>query len=687
MPTIEDEKTATADKSVGEIAELDTKVLPDNAYKPLKGGETYRPIVPPKESLPELTPRSIFWGLLLCVIFTIASAYSGLKVGQVMESAIPISILAIGLARLYKRRSTLLENVIMTGLGGVAGSVVAGAIFTIPALYILQLSPHPVETIFICVAGGCLGVLFLIPLRRYFVREQHGLLPYPEATAITEVLVTGEKGGSQAKLLLEATAIAGIYDFFVTTFQVWRETIDFQFLPVMRVLAQKARMAVGFDAIGFILGLGYVMGLRSSLILCAGGVLSNFVLVPLIWFVGSHLDAAVYPAAIPISKMTAVEIFRNYVRFVGVGAIATAGIFGIVKSLRVVAGSFGIALRVFRKGEAPATERTDRDITMVSILLGVVLGAIGVALLLGHLTTSWLVVGIGLVLTLVFSFFFASVAANAIATTARNPVSGMTMLTIILSSAVLLRFGVSGTTGMFFVMAIAGMVCTALSVSGQAITDLKTGYWLGSTPSAQEKVKFLAVVAAAVAVGLTIVLLARTFQFGEAMPGGVRPVLASPQASIMKALVQGFMSHQPIAYLLFGTGAMIALVLEMLGQPSLIFALGMYLPLELNTPALVGGFLSYFVNGRAEKLNGERGKQVRAHGVIIASGLMAGGALGGVFGAALRLLPSYRENLVRTPFYGNDRISQIVSTILFTGLCAYVWFGSFRGEKEIPWSR
>ncbi|MGB9511300.1 MAG: oligopeptide transporter, OPT family, partial [Candidatus Acidiferrum sp.] len=519
MPTIEDEKTATADKSVGEIAELDTKVLPDNAYKPLKGGETYRPIVPPKESLPELTPRSIFWGLLLCVIFTIASAYSGLKVGQVMESAIPISILAIGLARLYKRRSTLLENVIMTGLGGVAGSVVAGAIFTIPALYILQLSPHPVETIFICVAGGCLGVLFLIPLRRYFVREQHGLLPYPEATAITEVLVTGEKGGSQAKLLLEATAIAGIYDFFVTTFQVWRETIDFQFLPVMRVLAQKARMAVGFDAIGFILGLGYVMGLRSSLILCAGGVLSNFVLVPLIWFVGSHLDAAVYPAAIPISKMTAVEIFRNYVRFVGVGAIATAGIFGIVKSLRVVAGSFGIALRVFRKGEAPATERTDRDITMVSILLGVVLGAIGVALLLGHLTTSWLVVGIGLVLTLVFSFFFASVAANAIATTARNPVSGMTMLTIILSSAVLLRFGVSGTTGMFFVMAIAGMVCTALSVSGQAITDLKTGYWLGSTPSAQEKVKFLAVVAAAVAVGLTIVLLARTFQFGEAMPG------------------------------------------------------------------------------------------------------------------------------------------------------------------------
>ena len=496
------------------MSEANTKFLPETAYKPLKHGEVYEPLVSPAETQPELTRRSIGWGLFFCVIFTIASAYSGLKVGQVMESAIPISILAIGLARLYKRRSSLLENVIITGIGGVAGSVVAGAVFTVPALYILKLSPHPVQTIFICLAGGCLGVLFLIPLRRYFVREMHGLLPYPEATAITEVLVTGEKGGSQAKLLLQATAVAGVYDFLVTTFQVWKESIDFKFVPVVRMLSERARMVLGFDAIGFILGLGYVMGLRSSLILCAGGVLSNFVLVPLIWFVGSHLDSAVYPAAIPIAKMTAVQIYRNYVRFIGVGAIATAGIFGIVRSLRIVAGSFGIAMRVFRKGEAPRTERTDRDMSMISILLGIVLGAIGVALLLGHLDASWLVVGSGLALTLIFSFFFTSVAANAIATTARNPVSGMTMLTIILSSAVLLRFGVSGTTGMFFVMAIAGMVCTALSVSGQAITDLKTGYWLGSTPAAQEKVKFLGVIAAAVAAGLTIVLLARTFKFG-----------------------------------------------------------------------------------------------------------------------------------------------------------------------------
>src|SRR5690349_19202505 len=298
--------------AVAEKIPQDAPALPENAYSTLPPGETYQPVVPAREAPPELTPRSIAWGLFLCVVFTVASAYSGLKVGQVMEAAIPISILAIGLARLYPRRSSLLENVIITGIGGVAGSVVAGAVFTVPALYILKLDPHPVQTIFICLAGGCLGVLFLIPLRRYFVRDMHGLLPYPEATAITEVLVTGEKGGSQAKLLLQATAIAGIYDLFVTTFQVWKEYVDFQFVPIMRHLTDRARMAFNFDAIGFILGLGYVMGLRSSLILCAGGVLSNFVLVPLIWFIGSHIDSAIYPAAIPISKMTAVQIYRNY---------------------------------------------------------------------------------------------------------------------------------------------------------------------------------------------------------------------------------------------------------------------------------------------------------------------------------------------------------------------------------------
>ncbi len=665
------------------MKDIETKSLPENAYLPLVPDQPYIPIVPAEAKVPELTVRSVAWGVVFCVIFTVASAYSGLKVGQVMEAAIPISILAIGLARAYGRRSSLLENVIITGIGGAAGGVVAGAVFTLPALYILKLDPHPVQTIFICLAGGCLGVLFLIPLRRYFVREMHGKLPYPEATAITEVLVTGEKGGSQAKLLLQATAIAAVYDFFVTTFQVWKENVDFLFVPVIRSVADRARMVFNFDAIGFILGLGYVMGLRSSMILCAGGVLSNFVMVPLIWYFGSHLDHAVYPAILPISKMTAVQIYRNYVRFIGVGAIATAGIFGIIRSLKVVAGSFGIALRTFRHGEAAQQERTDRDVPMISIVLGIVVGAIGVAAFLGRLPVSWTVILVGLTITLLFSFFFTSVAANAIATTARNPVSGMTMLTIIISSAVLLRFGLSGTAGMFFVMAIAGMVCTALSVSGQTITDFKAGYWLGSTPAAQEKVKFLGVIASAIAVGLTIVMLAHTFQFGEAVAGDVRPVLASPQASIMKALVEGFMSHQPVAYLLFGIGAMIALVLEMLGQPSLIFALGMYLPLELNTPALVGGFLSHFLNKRSARTEGEPGKRIRERGVIIASGLMAGGALGGVFGAALRMFPAYREDLIKTPFYSYDPVSQSISALLFVGLCVYVWFGALKREKEI----
>ena len=661
----------------------ESKPFLENAYTPLEPGKTFTPLVPAAASMREITWRSAGWGILFCIIFTVASAYSGLKVGQVMEAAIPISILTIGLARAYRPRSTVLENVIITGIGGVSGSVVAGAIFTLPALYILKLDPHPVQTILICIAGGCMGVPFLIPLRRYFVREMHGKFPYPEATAITEVLVTGEKGGSQARLLLEATVIAGIYDFFVTTFQVWREFVDFQFIPVVKTLAERSKVVFNFDAIGFILGLGYVMGLRSSMVLCAGGVLSNFILVPLIWMIGSKFpDFVVYPGTSPIAQMTAGAIFRSYVRFIGVGAIATAGIFGIIKSLPIVAGSFSIAARAFRKGHGSSLERTDRDIPVISILIGIILNAIAIAIFLGGLNPSISVIVSGLGLSLIFSFFFASVAANAVATTARNPVSGMTMLTIIISSVVLLKFGLSGTTGMFFVMAIAGMVCTALSVSGQAITDLKAGYWLGSTPAAQEKVKFLGVIAASAAAGLTIVMLARSFQFGEAAAGDLRTVLPSPQASIMKALVEGFMSHQPVAYILFGAGAMTALMMEMLGVPALVFALGMYLPLELNTPALVGGFIAHWIGKKSDRIGGRRGSSMRERAVIIASGLMAGGALGGVFGAALRLFPWYSENKIKTPFYDNEVLSQSVSAILFICLCLYLWFNSVRPTKE-----
>ena len=423
----------------------------------------------------------------------------------------------------------------------------------------------------------------------------HGRLPYPEATAITEVLVTGEKGGSQARLLLEATAIAGVYDFLATTFHVWKEYLDFQFVPVVRTLAERAKVAVSFDAIGFILGLGYVMGLRSSHDPLRRRRLRQSR--------ASAADLADRPPPARRGRLSRPDPHRPHDRradfprlrpLVGVGAIATAGIFGILKSMRIVAGCFGVALRAFRHGEAATGERTDRDISVMSILDLRRRQRPRRRSAARHLSASPVVILTGLALTLVFSFFFASVAANAIATTARNPVSGMTMLTIIISSIVLLRFGLSGTAGMFFVMAIAGMVCTALSVSGQAITDFKTGYWLGSTPAAQEKVKFLGVIAASVAVGLTIVLLAQAFQFGEAAPGDLRVVLPSPQASIMKALVEGFMSRQPVAYILFGAGAAIAVLMEMLGVPALIFALGMYLPLELNTPALVGGIPGAF---------------------------------------------------------------------------------------------
>jgi putative OPT family oligopeptide transporter len=662
--------------------ELEVKGLPANAYEPLKEGELYVPLVPASSSAPEVTWRAVFWGTVLCIIFSVASAYSALKVGQGMEAAIPISILAIGLARVYRRRSTVLENVILTGIGAASGSVVAGAVFTIPALYILHLDPHPVQTIFICLAGGCLGVLFLIPLRRYFVAEQHGKLPFPEATAITEVLVTGEKGGAQAKLLLQATCIAAVYDFFVTTFHVWQEYLNFQFVPVMRSLADRQRMVFNFDAIGFILGLGYIMGLRIAMIFCAGGVLVNFVLVPVIWFIGSHMgDITVYPATIPVSHMTAAEIYRYYVRYIGVGAIAAAGLVGILKSLRVVAASFGIALHAFRHGEAQHTERTDRDVPIIAILLGVIVSAVAVAVFFGQLHVSWTVVAVGLALTLLFSFFFTTVAANAIAATANNPASGMTLLTVIVSAVVLLKFGLSGTTGMFFVMALAGMVCVALCVSGQFITDLKAGYWIGSTPSAQEKVKFIGVIASAITAGLTIVLLAKAFQFGEAAPGDVRQVLVAPQASALKAIVSGFMSGQPVAYVLLGVGALITVVLEMLHVSSMVFALGIYLPLQLTTPILAGGFLSHLVNQRAEKTGEETGRSIRERGVIVAGGLMAGGALGGVFGAGLRLLPNYREEMIQTPFYNNEPISQSLSAIMFIGLCLYVWFSSVKAKR------
>ncbi|MFN7966375.1 MAG: oligopeptide transporter, OPT family [Acidobacteriota bacterium] len=665
-----------------------TASLPENAYRPLKQGEVYEPMIPATENPPQGTFRAIVAGLVFCAIFSVAAVYSGLKVGQVMEAAIPISILALGLGKTYPRRSHLLENMIVTGVGGVSASVVAGAIFTLPALYMLKLDPNWFQTTFICVAGGCMGVLFLLPLRRYFVRETHGELPYPEGTAITEVLVTGEKGGSQAALLVQSTVFAGIYDLLITYWGSWREIVNLQWIPVMKMLSEKARMVVHFDAIAFILGLGYVMGLRSSMILCAGGALSNFLLVPLIYYVGQHFPAvAVYPGTKPIAAMAADEIFRSYVRLIGVGAIATAGIFGIIRSLPVLIGSLSIAIKSFRKGQAHDAARTDVDLPVMTLLVGVILSALGVAIFFGTLQTTLAVLIAGLILTLFFSFFFTSVAANAIATTARNPVSGMTMLTIIISSVVLLEFGLSGQTGMFFVMAIAGMVCTALSVSGQTITDLKVGYWLGGTPAVQQKVKFYGVIVAAAASAFTIWMLpVAGYYFGEGPAGAPSTrILPSPQAAIMKTLVENFMNQQPVAYRLLGVGAALAVVLEMLKVPALTFALGMYLPLELNTPALVGGYLHHLVTTRSERRGGESGRAMRERGIVVASGMMAGGAIGGVFGVLLRLLPegwlspSFTALALAdpeksfVPWAAVDWATESIALIGFGVLCGYIW--------------
>ena len=497
----------------------ETKSLPENAYRALASTETYRPVVSASENVPEATWRSVLWGLFLCAIFTAASAYSGLKVGQVMEAAIPISILAIGLARVYRRRSSLLENVIITGIGGVSGSVVAGAIFTLPALYILKLDPHPWQTIFICLAGGCLGVLFLIPLRRYFVRDMHGRVPLSRGDRHHG----GPGHGREGRLAGEA-APGGHRDR--GGLRLLRDHLPglegdrgFSVHPGHAGARGEGPGGAAIRRHRFHPRPGLRDGAAGLDAAVRGGVLSNFVLVPLIWMIGPHHPQPIYPGPVPISAMSAALIYRWYVRYVGVGAIATAGIFGIIKSMKIVVGSFSIAAKAFRHGEGEGQERTDRDLAIMKILVGVVVSAVAVAIFLGSLGATSIVLLIGLALTLVFSFFFTSVAANAIATTARNPVSGMTMLTIIISSVILLEFGVSGRTGMFFVMAIAGMVCTALSVSGQTITDLKTGYWLGSTPAAQERVKFLGVICSAVVVGLVIVALARTFQFGESVPG------------------------------------------------------------------------------------------------------------------------------------------------------------------------
>jgi putative OPT family oligopeptide transporter len=661
-----------------------TNGLPENAYRELKEGEIYRPIIDPASTPQEVTPYSVFWGIVMVVIFSAAAAYSGLKIGQVMDTAIPIAILAVGLSAAIGKKNALGQNVIIQSIGSNSGSIVAGAIFTIPALYILDLTPAFYQIFLAALFGGMLGILFLIPFRKYFVRDMHGKFPFPEATATTEVLITGEKGGNQAMVLIVSGLIGGFYDFMVTSLGWWSEVVSSRIVGVGDLLATKLKMVFKINVLSMVFGLGYIIGLKYASIICAGSFLSWFVLVPLFSEVGHGLTL---PLGGTISKlisdMTAEEIFRNYVRQIGIGSIAMAGIIGILRSSKIIAGAFKLAAREIFKGRADVgipdearapklTEvRTQSDLSMLFIVLGILLTALMIFVffysgVVFNLTHAF----VGLMLVIVIAFLFTTVAANAIAIVGTNPVSGMTLMTLILSSVVLKQVGLSGTSGIVSGLIIGGVVCTALSMSGAFITDLKIGYWLGSTPKKQETWKFLGTLVAAATVGLVIQILNQTYGFKG--PNA----LVAPQANAMAAVIQPLMSDVAAPWMLYALGAVIALLVTWMKIPPLAFALGMYIPLELNTPLLVGGLVAWFVSTRSknEKLNSARAQR----GTLIASGLIAGGSLFGVIGALVR----FADIDLMVPHWAESHGGEMLGVGMFLLLVAYALWDSMRAKEE-----
>ena len=622
-----------------------SKSLPENAYRPLKPGETYEPIVPAASQMKEFTPRSVTLGIVMAAVFSAAAAFLGLKVGQVFEAAIPIAILAVGFGYAFKRRSTLLENVIVQSVGAASGLVVAGAIFTLPALFILDLPVDLFKLFLVSLLGGVLGIAFLVPLRRHFVKEMHGEFPFPEATATTEVLVAGEAGGKQAKVLVAAALIGGIFDFLILHLQAFAEVFTTRSIGLLDRVAERSKIVFKIDVLSSVMGLGYIIGLKYSAVICAGSFLSWFLLVPLVSHFGAGATSAIPPVTgdALISGMGAEAIFRGYVRHIGIGAIAAAGILGILRSWRVIAKAFSFkALFGAAKSASGEAERTDRDLPMKVIVGGLVAVALvawaffrfGVLDPSPSITSQSL---IALLVVIVISFLFTSVAARAIATVGTNPVSGMTLMTLILTSLFLVKAGLSGKAGMLAALLIGGVVCTALSMAGGLITDLKVGYWIGATPAVQERSKFLGTIVAALSVGSVLLLLNKVYGF---VPGPDHPagqVLAAPQANAMAAVIKTLMSAEPVPWLLYGTGALIAISMQMIGVPALAFALGMYIPLELNTPLLVGGFIAHLVAksaGNDEKLASAR----NSRGILIASGFIAGGAVMGVVATVFKFL-------------------------------------------------
>jgi putative OPT family oligopeptide transporter len=655
--------------------------LPENAFKELKAGEEYQPIMSPMKSYPEVTAWSVGWGLVMAVLFSAAAAYSGLKIGQVFEAAIPIAILAVGFTGLAKKPNGLGQNVIIQSIGSCSGSVVAGAIFTIPALYILGLPASYFKMFMASALGGFIGILFLIPFRKYFVKDMHGKLPFPEATATTEILVAGEKGGKDAVVLVISGIIGGAFDFTFSAFGLWSEVITSRMVSWGQTLSDKFKMVLKIDVSAMVLGLGYIIGLEYSAIIVAGSFLSWFVFVPLVHGVGQYLAASLGATTTNlISQMSPEDIFRNYVRQIGIGGIAMAGIIGIVRSSKIIAGAFKLAYReiVHRKSRDDAEVlRTQADIRMLWVVTLVLLSAIAVfAFFALGVVPSAAQALVALLVVMIISFLFTTVAANAIAIVGTNPVSGMTLMTLILSSVVLVQIGLTGESGMLSAMIIGGVVCTALSVAGSFITDLKIGYWLGSTPKKQETWKFLGVLVSAATVGGVILILNKAYGFTG--PNA----LVAPQANAMAAVIRPLMSSATTPWILYIVGAIIALLLAILKVPPLAFALGMYIPQELNTPLLIGGIIAWFVSTRSksEKLNAGR----LHRGTLIASGFIAGGALLGVLNAFLKFIDqqwNFGYSGWCNARWAESTSGEIAGLVMFLVLCGYALWDSMRAKE------
>ena len=643
--------------------------LPENAFRPLNEGEEYKPLMSPDKKYPEVNAWSVTWGVLMAVLFSAASAYLGLKVGQVFEAAIPIAIIAVGMSTLTKRKNALGENVIIQSIGACSGVIVAGAIFTLPALYILK-EKYPEMTVtfmqmFISsLLGGILGILFLIPFRKYFVKEKHGEYPFPEATASTQVLVSGEKGGSQAKPLLIAGLIGGLYDFVVATFGWWNENVTTRIVGWGEVLADKAKVVLKINTGAAVLGLGCIIGLKYAVIICVGSLLVWLIIVPGMGLLFGDQVLNMWNPEITtaVGDMSPEQIFSNYAKSIGIGGIAMAGIIGILRSWGIIKSAASLAAREMgskkNEGEQP---RTQKDLSMKVVLFGSVftLLMVFVFFFLDVMSGNLLQSIVAVLLVAVISFLFTTVAANAIAIVGSNPVSGMTLMTLILASVIMVAVGLKGSSGMVAALIMGGVVCTALSMAGGFITDLKIGYWLGSTPAKQQTWKFLGTLVSAATVAGVIMILDKTYGFtsGE---------LAAPQANAMAAVIDPLMSGVGAPWLLYGIGAALALVLTLCKVPALPFALGMFIPLELNLPLLVGGLINWYITSRSkdETLNAERGEKC----TLLASGFIAGGALMGVLSAGLRF---GGINMVNEQWLANPG-SEAVSLVMYALLIVYL---------------